>query len=136
MFSPGPKFFSRFGAEGAVQVLAFLGLRLEPHQPIQDLIRVLYKPTSAAQVPRGSPVSDATTWFSDNNVFPRHAVICPMNKEEEAALSKLIGRLNVQKIEAVIGYRFQEKSFLIEAFTHTSYLPNCLTRSYERLEVS
>ena len=51
-------------------------------------------------------------------------------------MAKMVDRLDAEKIEAVIGYRFQEKSFLMEAFTHTSYLPNRLTRSYERLEVS
>jgi hypothetical protein len=45
-------------------------------------------------------------------------------------------RLDVVSIEEVLGYRFQEKSFVIQAFTHASYSPNKLTDSYEQLEVS
>lgn len=80
-------------------------------------------------------VSEAANWFSDQNSYPRHAIVCPQ-MEEMATMAKMVDRLDAEKIEAVIGYRFQEKSFLMEAFTHTSYLPNRLTRSYERLEVS
>ena len=48
--------------------------------------------------------------------------------------SKLLKRLGADKIEAIVGYQFKEKSFLLEAFTHPSYEDNRLTHSYEKLE--
>ena len=46
----------------------------------------------------------------------------------------LYDKLGVEEIERRIGYRFTEKSFLLQAFTHASYGDNRLTGSYERLE--
>ena len=51
-------------------------------------------------------------------------------------MSILAGRLNMKTIEEILGYSFKERSFLLQAFTHSSYMPNTLTDSYERLEVS
>ncbi|QQP35616.1 Uncharacterized protein FKW44_023891 [Caligus rogercresseyi] len=39
-----------------------------------------------------------------------------------------------QTIEEVIGYKFKEKTFILQAFTHSSYSYNNITDSYERLE--
>nr|CAH7736058.1 unnamed protein product [Callosobruchus chinensis] len=39
-----------------------------------------------------------------------------------------------EKIEEILGYEFNNKGYILEAFTHASYTPNRLTRSYERLE--
>jgi endoribonuclease Dicer len=44
-------------------------------------------------------------------------------------------KLDAAKIEHKLGYTFREKTFLLQAFTHSSYAPNKLTDSYERLEV-
>lgn len=37
-------------------------------------------------------------------------------------------------IENIIGYKFNNPAYLLEALTHGSYTPNRITRSYERLE--
>ena len=39
-----------------------------------------------------------------------------------------------QKFEEIIGYKFHDKSYLLQAFSHTSYYPNRLTDCYQRLE--
>ncbi|CAH1963375.1 unnamed protein product [Acanthoscelides obtectus] len=39
-----------------------------------------------------------------------------------------------QKVEEILGYTFKNKGYILQAFTHASYTPNRLTRSYERLE--
>nr|CAI5861281.1 unnamed protein product [Callosobruchus analis] len=39
-----------------------------------------------------------------------------------------------EKVEEILGYEFNNKGYILEAFTHASYTPNRLTRSYERLE--
>ena len=38
------------------------------------------------------------------------------------------------KVEEILGYHFNERSFLLQALTHASYTSNELTESYERLE--
>ena len=47
---------------------------------------------------------------------------------------RMLKKLGVEEIEEILGYSFQEKSFLLEAFTHPSYEDNRLTYSYEKLE--
>ena len=42
--------------------------------------------------------------------------------------------MGVKIVEAIIGYSFQEGSFLLQALTHASYCNNRQTESYERLE--
>ncbi|XP_046601014.1 endoribonuclease Dicer isoform X4 [Neodiprion lecontei] len=37
-------------------------------------------------------------------------------------------------LEERIGYKFQNRGFLLQAFSHSSYSPNVITASYERLE--
>ena len=36
--------------------------------------------------------------------------------------------------ESSIGYRFRDRAYLLQAFTHASYHPNRLTDCYQRLE--
>lgn len=37
-------------------------------------------------------------------------------------------------LEENIGYKFYDRSYLLQAFTHASYQPNRLTDCYQRLE--
>jgi len=53
---------------------------------------------------------------------------------DPSSAQKLYARLPVSEVETKIGYTFREKSFLLQAFTHSSYSENNLTDSYERLE--
>ena len=59
---------------------------------------------------------------------------------EELGLDDLMARLNHKRIEQVVGYTFREKSFLLQAFTHPTFLDDRgqdlpkLTESYEQLE--
>lgn len=38
------------------------------------------------------------------------------------------------KLEEFIRYKFRDRSYLLQAFTHASYQPNRLTDCYQRLE--
>lgn len=42
--------------------------------------------------------------------------------------------MDVALIEHTLGYRFRERSFLLQALTHCSYAQNKVTHSMERLE--
>ena len=39
-----------------------------------------------------------------------------------------------EEFEDIIGYRFKDRSYLLQAFSHASYYPNRLTDCYQRLE--
>uniref|UniRef100_A0A182PZN5 Dicer-2 n=1 Tax=Anopheles farauti TaxID=69004 RepID=A0A182PZN5_9DIPT len=41
---------------------------------------------------------------------------------------------NPDRIEAVLGYRFRNRTYLLQAFTHASYTSHSLTTSYQQLE--
>lgn len=53
----------------------------------------------------------------DRDVFPE---FCPQktNLVEGDGARMLYERLGVEDIEQIIGYKFKEKSFLLQAFTH------------------
>jgi len=45
-----------------------------------------------------------------------------------------VNNLNINEIEKIIGYTFQDKELLIQAFTHSSYAHEHSVKDYERLE--
>ena len=52
------------------------------------------------------------------------------NPEEE--LEKLI--VGYDEFERILHYRFNDRSYLLQAMTHASYSPNRVTDCYQRLE--
>ena len=42
--------------------------------------------------------------------------------------------IGFEKFEDILGYRFHDRSYLLQAFSHASYYPNRLTDCYQRLE--
>lgn len=42
--------------------------------------------------------------------------------------------INVEKLEAIIGYKFKNKKYLVTALTHSSYANHCGGNDYEKLE--
>ena len=58
---------------------------------------------------------------------------------QELGLDDALKRVGLRRLESVVGYKFKEPSFLLQAFTHSSFLDpshdHCaLTESYESLE--
>ncbi|XP_052902030.1 endoribonuclease Dicer [Anopheles moucheti] len=41
---------------------------------------------------------------------------------------------NPDRIESILGYKFHNRLYLLQAFTHSSYSAHCLTSSYQQLE--
>jgi len=65
----------------------------------------------------------------------KHAIHGMSSKLYEAkSLEDIFRKLNLSKVESIIGYRFKQKSFLLQALTHSSYNEHRLTECYERLE--
>lgn len=52
--------------------------------------------------------------------------------DPEGELTKLMD--GFESFEQHLGYRFQDRSYLLQAMTHASYYPNRLTDCYQRLE--
>ena len=119
----------RSGPTVAVEFLAWLGLNLDPSLPIsKDSIGGIRNPPEAAR------------WFSDATYLPKDAVViaiddAPGLKFVLDNLEITLDAIDIGAIETTLGYVFVEKTFLIQAITHGSYLSSRLTLSLERLEV-
>ena len=48
----------------------------------------------------------------------------PITRSNKEYLQRMLKRLGADEIEKIVGYKFKEKSFLLEAFTHPSYEDN------------
>ena len=76
----------------------------------------------------------------DGKDLPCNAFLSLCNKDRttetisRGKLDHLLSKIDFKKVEDVLGYTFKEKSFLLQAFTHSSYIGNTITPSYERLE--
>lgn len=59
----------------------------------------------------------------------------PLVNAQEPQLQQLSHLLKgFEAFEDIIGYRFHDRSYLLQAFSHASYYPNRLTDCYQRLE--
>ena len=65
------------------------------------------------------------------NVFPLPP--SPLLDDSKEGRKQLDFLLNgYDKFEELIGYKFRDRSYLLQAFTHASYYPNRLTDCYQR----
>lgn len=92
------------GARGALLFMSWLGIRVLP--TLKDSKLGYLKP----------PLSPLLRNVSD----------------PEGELAKLMDEF--ESFEQQLGYRFQDRSYLLQAMTHASYYPNRLTDCYQRLE--
>ena len=126
-----------FSSLGALEFMAKIGINLSSDNSVDDVLARLKVRDGEFKTFR--PQSHA---FIDEQA--------KVNYKDQA--SSLYARLGVEEIERIIGYKFTEPSFLLQAFTHArlellfdadrscynatipSYGDNRLTGSYERLE--
>jgi len=104
MFSFIGAYLISCGARGALLFMSWLGIRVLP--TLDDSKLGYLKPPS-------SPLL--------RNV-----------DDPEGELTKLMD--GFESFEQHLGYRFQDRSYLLQAMTHASYYPNRLTDCYQRLE--
>lgn len=57
----------------------------------------------------------------------------PVDYSNPSVLST-IQSYDFDRFEQLIGYRFHQRAYLIQAFTHASYSNNTITDCYQRLE--
>lgn len=111
--------FFRLGPTGAIEFMAWLGLDLDPVREISELLE--------------EPSNTSGAWLTDKTLLPESAVV--PGGDVEGRLTVALQKINIEKVEEILGYAFLEKSFLLQALTHSSYIPNRSTSSNERLEV-
>lgn len=66
------------------------------------------------------------------NLKPPSSPLLRNIPDPEGELSKLM--YGFESFEQHLGYRFRDRSYLLQAMTHASYYPNRLTDCYQRLE--
>lgn len=116
------------GSQGAIQFMDWLGLKVLPKE-----FRTLTK------------IVDTTSEFSANKhdhwlPTPKSPLIIPKDASNEtvSAINKKLDEIYRQHrldlFEETLGYRFRDKAYLVQAFTHNSYYENTVTDCYQRLE--
>ena len=108
----------------------WLGLDLSPDNSVEDLLRG--RPDGMDRRP------SSVDWFLKTDSWPKDAIACQRSEPYavEDKMEILLKKLDTEAVEKILGYEFKEKSFIIQALTHSSYSSNKLTDSYERLEVN
>ncbi|XP_037943698.1 endoribonuclease Dcr-1-like, partial [Teleopsis dalmanni] len=113
------------GSRGALLFMAWLGVRVLPFE---------IKPYNAAE-----PRIPGSTNPDEENMIKIYGEWAPPKspllhytpnaaKELESMLQ------GFDEFENILGYKFQDRSYLLQAMTHASYSPNRLTDCYQRLE--
>ena len=116
----------RGGEDRALQLLSRLGMALGKDSTLEEVLEGRSK-----------------YWLRKVQPFPpqRSALEEGWTRQElrELGLDDAFKRVGLSRLESLIGYKFNEPSFLLQAFTHPSFLSpdhdHCaLTESYEPLE--
>ena len=120
------------GQNVAAKFLSWLGLDLNPEKAIKDIIN-----RNENEMP------PSIEWFQKIYDYMPKSGIWMLQKEQgyvqdltrfHEKLDKFMEKVNHKHIEDALGYKFRDKSFLLQAITHASYGMNMITDSYERLE--
>ncbi|XP_061400920.1 endoribonuclease Dcr-1 [Musca vetustissima] len=113
------------GLRGALLFMAWLGIRVIPYE------RVPYDP-SKPRIP-GSTLPDSDNMITVYGSWsPPKSPLLHYTPNAEEALDALLQ--GYEEFEASLGYKFRDRSYLLQAMTHASYTPNRLTDCYQRLE--
>ncbi|XP_043525578.1 endoribonuclease Dicer [Frieseomelitta varia] len=121
-------------AESQTGMEHYLGLQTVSDKAIADCVEALI-----GVYLRSMGIKDTLTllqWFQilpseidvDALLFgtPQNPIICEGNINSFMPWAS--------KIESQLGYKFNNKGYLLQAFTHPSYTPNNMTECYQRLE--
>ncbi|CAO1443231.1 unnamed protein product [Diamesa tonsa] len=115
------------GPRGALLFMAWLGIRV---LPIIDLpMQKIRVPGSTQEFvgPNGAP----TQTIYGHWIAPKSPLL-QSTPDPEIALELLLD--GFETFEDELGYKFKDRSYLLQAMTHSSYSPNRFTDCYQRLE--
>ncbi|XP_067618783.1 endoribonuclease Dcr-1 [Eurosta solidaginis] len=113
------------GPRGALLFMAWLGIRVLPYKCKPFDPHELRMPGSTTPDKNGD-ITLFGEWTAPKSPL-LHYSPNPVDELE----SMLEG---FDEFEAILGYKFRDRSYLLQAMTHASYSPNRLTDCYQRLE--
>ncbi|KAL9694828.1 hypothetical protein quinque_014113 [Culex quinquefasciatus] len=116
------------GPRGALLLMAWLGIRVLPvcEQPFDPTAPRIPGSSAPYEVNGKQIQSIYGYWIPPRSPLLTHA------PNPEKSLEHLLDGYSA--FEDSLGYRFQDRSYLLQAMTHASYCPNRLTDCYQRLE--
>ncbi|XP_003706496.2 endoribonuclease Dcr-1 isoform X1 [Megachile rotundata] len=124
------------GPRGALLFMAWLGIHVLP----MEEICIVQETEPEERIPGSTPYVKGTndqgevTWIQiryGKLEEPQNPLLRYIPNPEQELLMMLDG---YEELEKNIGYKFNDISYLLQAFTHASYQPNKLTDCYQRLE--
>ncbi|XP_052896766.1 endoribonuclease Dcr-1 [Anopheles moucheti] len=135
------------GPRGALLFMAWLGIRVlpirEPPEKMRDLSNAPSVVSRYGEIERDALQSTGTVtiaeyghWVAPPSPMVRANITFGGIDAGAVATARELARLlqGFDVFEDVLGYRFQDRSYLLQAMTHASYSPNRLTDCYQRLE--
>lgn len=106
------------GSQGAIKFMDWLGLKVLPKNLKCEI--------------RGEKCQEK--WLS----VPKSPLILASTEQERdsvmAKLNEIYYKNQLNQFEKLLGYRFKDRAYLVQAFTHNSYYENNVTDCYQRLE--
>ena len=109
------------GPKGALVFMKWLGL---------DLLSNINEKSNK----EGHDVETSQEKANELDIFPiPPSPLLVEGKEAKIHLEFLLN--GYEKFEDLIGYKFNDRSYLLQAFTHASYYPNRLTDCYQRFVI-
>ncbi|XP_014235184.1 endoribonuclease Dcr-1 [Trichogramma pretiosum] len=124
------------GPKGALIFMTYLGIPVLPTREVlllQDE-EPTDRPIGSTEYVKGKTKKGKTTWSNvvyENLPHPPSPLLYN-SPNAEAELEFMLDGYDV--LEQKIGYKFNDRSYLLQAFTHASYYRNHLTDCYQRLE--
>ncbi|XP_067013187.2 endoribonuclease Dcr-1 [Anabrus simplex] len=122
------------GPRGALLFMAWLGICVLPKQEVVSTEELLERPVGSLAPVHTEDENGVTIWKQvqyGSLQSPRSPLLRNV-PNPEAELDRLLDGYDV--FEQRIGYKFRDRSYLLQALTHASYSPNRLTDCYQRLE--
>lgn len=113
------------GSRGALIFMAWLGIRVLPY------VRKPYDPSETRHPGSTNPDANNMITVFGEWAAPKSPLLHYSPNANEELEILLTG---FDKFEKTLGYKFRDRSYLLQAMTHASYSPNRLTDCYQRLE--
>uniref|UniRef100_A0A182MLF3 ribonuclease III n=1 Tax=Anopheles culicifacies TaxID=139723 RepID=A0A182MLF3_9DIPT len=128
------------GPRGALLFMAWLGIRVlpirEPPEKNATTILSRYGEIERDALQSTATIAEYGQWVAPPSPMVRANITFGGIDTGATATARELARLlqGFDVFEEVLGYRFQDRSYLLQAMTHASYSPNRLTDCYQRLE--
>ncbi|GLG98532.1 Endoribonuclease Dcr-1 [Gryllus bimaculatus] len=122
------------GPRGALLFMAWLGICVLPKEEV-TLSQQTGENRKVGSLPEVKTEEDGNVVWKQVQYGSLKAPRSPLLRhvsDPEGELNKLLD--GYEAFEKRIGYRFRDRSYLLQALTHASYSPNRLTDCYQRLE--